>query len=200
MGSTRSQRSKKVRAIMAGGVVLGLGVAATLAAWNSSDFAAGTFGTGNMVLEGSTNATDFANHPESSPATLSFGIESLNLAPGESVTAPYAVRLSSDTTVDATVVLNTEVSSPNAGLSYTVTQSSTPDCANGTQTGWVGTRALATADGVQTSPLSLSQGADTAAGAPVNLCFTVSAGAQADLTPGQTTSVVWEFAATQADN
>ena len=43
-----------IRAILAGGIVLGVGAAVTLAAWNASEFATGTFQAGTFTIEGAT--------------------------------------------------------------------------------------------------------------------------------------------------
>lgn len=55
---------RKVLAVLAGGVVLGVGVGVTLAAWNDSEFATGTFTAGSFNLEGSTTSAtaDYADH------------------------------------------------------------------------------------------------------------------------------------------
>ena len=53
--------NRKILAVLAGGLVLGVGVAVTLAAWNDSEFATGTFTAGSFNLEGSTTGdTDAA--------------------------------------------------------------------------------------------------------------------------------------------
>lgn len=174
--------------------MLGVGAAVTLAAWNSSDFATGTFGTGDMVLTGSADGTNYANHPEDNPADLTFTMATDNLAPGDSVSAPYSLRLSETSTTDATVALNTpDVSNPIDGLTYTVTQSEAFGC-DGSQTPWVAEQPLAVADSLGSFDLTQGGGA---AGTPQHVCFTVTAGEQADLAPGEQSSVVWEFAATQ---
>ena len=57
------KRAGIVRAILAGGLVLGVGAAVTLAAWNDSEFATGTFGAGSFNLEGQeTIAAGFSDH------------------------------------------------------------------------------------------------------------------------------------------
>lgn len=58
--TTRNRR--KVLAVLAGGLVLGVGAAITLAAWNDSEFATGTFTAGSFNLQGSTDGTTYAEH------------------------------------------------------------------------------------------------------------------------------------------
>lgn len=87
-------KSRKARAILAGGVVLGVGATMTLAAWSDSEWATGTFGTGGFTFQGSTTGQEgsFADHPEGDPAALSFTLDANNLTPGDSVTAPFWVK------------------------------------------------------------------------------------------------------------
>lgn len=54
--------SRKVRAIAAGGAVLGLGAVVTLAAWSDSEFAEGIFGTGTFGIEASTADGEYGEH------------------------------------------------------------------------------------------------------------------------------------------
>lgn len=115
----KQDRARKRKAILAGGVVLGLGAAVTLAAWSDDVFANGIFNTGSFELEGNVtaagtvdNTTDdwfkFDGADAANTADLAFdqviGNES-TLSYNEPVFAPIALRLSDDTTVNATVQL-----------------------------------------------------------------------------------------------
>jgi predicted ribosomally synthesized peptide with SipW-like signal peptide len=112
----RGLRSQKVRALMAGGLVLGVGAAITLAAWNDSEFAQGSFGTGAFNMVGSTDGTTYTDHATvGAPATLAFTLNPTLLAPGDVVYAPFAVRLDAATTNAAVVTIS------NAASSGTVT-------------------------------------------------------------------------------
>lgn len=192
--STQSPRkAPRIRAILAGGLVLGVGAAITLAAWNDSEFAQGTFTAGSFNLEGSTDGTAFAEHPVGSPATLSFTAAPTNLAPGDVVTAPFAVRLDEDTTSGATVTVSTESSTGAlTGLTYSLTQSDAFGCGEPVTDTLVdpGT-GLGTTPGSTT--FALDDGGGAGAGAAVNLCFRITAGS--GLVQSQTGSTTWEFAA-----
>ncbi|MFF5792306.1 hypothetical protein ACFY5D_09675 [Paeniglutamicibacter sp. NPDC012692] len=192
---TEKETNRKVRAVMAGGLVLGVGAVLTLAAWNSSDFAAGVFGTGAFVLEGSTNGTDFAHHEEASPAALTFGLTAANLSPGESVSAPFAVHLDGTTTYDATVAMNTTFGAGLDGLSYKVFSTAAFGCAEASTGDVVASTPLISGTNVAT--FDLTKGSSGAAGAAKNLCFVVTAGDEVDLSEGATSTAVWEFAGTQ---
>lgn len=85
---------RKVYAVLAGGLVLGVGAAFTLAAWNDSEFATSDFAAGTFVFQGSTDGTIWADHPtEDNPASLTFSTGFDNLAPDDVVYAPYALQL-----------------------------------------------------------------------------------------------------------
>ena len=189
--------NRKVRAVLAGGLVLGVGAVLTLAAWNSSDFAAGVFGTGSFVLEGSTNGADFENHGEASPAALSFGLTAANLSPGESVSAAYSVHLDETTTYDATVAMNTTFGAGLDGLSYKVFSTDAFGCTEASTGDVVASTPLIS--GTNVASFDLTKGVGGAAGTAKNLCFVVTAGAEADLDEGATSTAVWEFAGTQKD-
>ena len=125
-------RSRKFKAILAGGLVLGVGAAITLAAWNDSEFATGTFTAGSFNLEGSTTgaAAGYDDHnPDDgdAAAALVFTTPFDNLAPEDVVYAPFWLRLAAGTTTDATLVVEsittTDSAEANAAdLSYDVYQ------------------------------------------------------------------------------
>lgn len=194
---TKKENKRKIRAILAGGLVLGVGAVLTMAAWNSSDFAAGVFGTGAFVLEGSTNGTAFANHEEASPAALSFGMEAANLSPGESVSAPYALHLNGTTTYDATVSMSTTFGAGLDGLSYKVYSTAAFGCTEASTGDLVASTPLVS--GADVATFDLFKGSGGTAGVAQNLCFVVTAGDEADLSEGATSTAVWEFAGTQQD-
>ncbi|SCZ64714.1 SipW-cognate class signal peptide [Arthrobacter sp. UNCCL28] len=188
-----SRKSPKVRAILAGGLVLGVGAAITLAAWNDSEFAQGTFTAGAFNLEGSTDGTSFGENPVDDPATLGFTAAPANLAPGDVVTAPFAVRLDDTTSNDATVTVTTETSTGAlTGLTYSLTQSAGFGCGEPvTETLVAAGQALGTTPASVT--FDLVQGSGTANGTAVNLCFRITA--DDGLVQSQSGTTTWEFAA-----
>jgi predicted ribosomally synthesized peptide with SipW-like signal peptide len=192
----RGLRSRKVRAILAGGLVLGIGAATTLAAWNDSEFAQGTFTAGTFNMVGSTNDTTYANHATvGAPATLAFTVNPTLLSPGDIVYAPFAVELDAATTNNAVVTIsNAATTGAVSNLTYTLIQPTTFGCAAstaGTALVVAGT-ALGTVPGSTT--FNLAMGTSTgSAGAPVFLCFKVTAGAL--LAQGETGTATWKFSA-----
>lgn len=196
-----SQSKKKLRAVLVGGLVVGVGAAVTLAAWNDSEFAQGTFASGQFNLEGSTtSATEgFADHASSDAAApLTFVINPDNLSPGDSVYAPFAVRLDATTTNDASVAVDSASTGTTTGLTYRLIKTTAFGCAadtTGTDLVAAGT-ALGTVAG---SPaFDLVKGAGAAAGESANFCFVVTAGD--DLAQNQSATATWEFAATSKDS
>lgn len=194
-GNSTKKRGK-IRAILAGGLVLGVGAAITLAAWNDSEFATGTFTAGTFNLEGSaTDGTTFTDHVTAPGAPLGFTVNPTALSPGDTVYAPFAVRLAANTTNAATVTVTAPSTTGTVtALTYQLIQPTAFGCAAAT----TGTVLVPAATAVGTVPgsvtFALAKGTPTTSpGASVNLCFKVTAGA--GLTAGQTGTATWQFAA-----
>ncbi|MGV0110838.1 SipW-dependent-type signal peptide-containing protein [Arthrobacter sp. CP30] len=190
---SRHVKRRRVRAILAGGLVLGVGAAVTLAAWNDSEFAIGNFQAGSFDLVGSTNGTDFDDHATAAgAATLDFSLNPTNLAPDDVVYAPFSIALDTGTTYGADVTItSTPVTGTLENVTYELLQTTTFGCTADT----TGTALVPTATDVGTTPgtAAFSLAAPTGQTlAPVNLCFKVTAGAIAQ---GDTGSATWEFAA-----
>lgn len=195
-----STRSRKVRAILAGGVVLGVGAAVTLAAWTDQEWAVGEFGAGSFDIEGSTDGTDFTDHAsQDGAATLGFEVGADNLAPGDTVAAPFVLRTDATTTYDATVTLTTAIGEGDnaANLSYGITQVATAaDCVEGATGAAIVPEGTSLDSVAGASEFTLTSG-DGAAGTPVALCFQVTAGP--DLVQGAPGIASWELTATSVE-
>ena len=174
----------KARAILAGGLVLGVGAAITLAAWTDNEWATGVFGSGNFGIEGSTDGTAFSDHPsEAEAADLAFTVGAENLAPDDVVYAPFAVQLERDSTYDAEVTIGQAVDPALVGVTADYVFTDTLGCseaayAAGTDEN-AATFALGSLDDVQ------------------NVCFRVTAGD--DLPQGVNGEITWNFAAVSGD-
>ncbi len=179
--SVRSRRGwTKARALLAGGLVLGVGAAVTLAAWTDNEWVRGVFGTGTFGIEGSTDGTAFSDNPTSGdPAQLSFAVGADNLAPGSQVYAGYAVRLTQDSTYQANVTVAQDVSDaiPGTTASYVYTTSTTCD-------------ASAFAAGTNANGATFEL---TSLAAPAFVCFRVVA--DDTLAQGADGSITWTFSA-----
>lgn len=200
---TNRTRSRKVKALLAGGLVLGVGAAVTLAAWTDQEWAQGDFGAGSFNVQGSTDGENFTDHEsEAGAANLSFDLTGGdNLTPGDTVAAPFVMRLDADTTYDATVELTTAAADGAAAdaLTYGIVAvdsaaACTAEAAGTAQIVPDGT-ALTSVAGATT--IDLSAGAEGAAGAPIALCFQVSASDA--LEQSQTATANWQFVATSVE-
>jgi predicted ribosomally synthesized peptide with SipW-like signal peptide len=195
--SKRSTR-RKVAAVLAGGLVLGVGTMATLASWNDSEFASATFTAGKFNLEGAVDASQatFSEHATSGAAGgLTFTAPVGNLTPNDVVAAPYAVRLAANTTNNATLnlVAAANTSGTVTNLTYELIKTIGAGCTTAS-TGTVIVAAGTAVTSVSTTPITLNMGSPTTlAGAPAYLCFKVTAGA--NLAQSQTGAVTWQFQA-----
>ena len=196
----KRRRSRMIRAILAGGLVLGVGAAVTLAAWNDSEFVTGTFTAGTFNMQGSTtDGTTFTDHPVGTPGTLTFTVAPLLLSPGDTVYAPFALRLAANTTNNANVVINAAPVTTGVvtNLTYEVVRTTAFTCGSGTVDS-TGTSLITAGTAVTAvagpNTFVLNKGAPvTSVGATQFLCFKVTAGA--GLTQGQTGTVTWQFTA-----
>lgn len=193
---TSSDRRRMAAAILAGGVVLGIGTAVTLAVWNDSELATGTFSSGQFDLQGSTDGTAFSSSPDAPGKTLTFALDADMLSPGDVVYAPFAVQLSTDSDYAADVTLANAVGGAiGTDLTYSVYDVGTFGATCSEATPPAGTALVA--DRAATATGTVPAFDLTAAATPVNLCFVVTAGA--GLPQGATGTITWEFAGTSGD-
>lgn len=187
------RRRKKLLAIGAGGLVLGVGAAVTMAAWTDTERSTGDFAAGSFDLVGSADGTTFTSNPDSPGLEISFDAESGLLSPGTTTYAPYAVQLGAGSDYAADVVLtgSTGTGTAAAGLTYTIVQTDTFGCDAGT----TGT-ALVT-DQPATGTPGTSLFSLDAAEEPAFLCFQVTA--DDTLTQGSTGSIEWTLTGTSTD-
>lgn len=189
-------RRRMIAAILAGGVVLGIGTAVTLAVWNDSEFATGTFSSGQFDLQGSTDGAAFSSSPTTPGKTLTFTLDADALSPGDVVYAPFAVQLSATSDYAADVaLLNTIAGTIGENLTYSLYEEAAfgTTCSAATLptgTALVTDRAANAAGSVDVFDL-------TAVTDPVNLCFVVTAGLT--VPQGATGTVTWDFAGTSGD-
>jgi len=196
---TTQVNRRKVRAVLAGGLVLGVGAAVTLAAWNDSEFATGQFAAGSFNLQGSTAGptSGYSDHAEAGDAaTLQFSLSPDNLSPGDVVAAPFWVRLDGSTTSPAALTAADIASSGDnvAHLSYSVEAIAPDDTCDPDATGTV----VASGDALDALPAGadvlLDAGADSDPGEAVQLCFKVTA--EETLEQGAGATATWHFTAT----
>ncbi|WP_241842985.1 SipW-dependent-type signal peptide-containing protein [Agromyces albus] len=187
-------RRRKAMAVIAGGLVLGVGAAITLAAWNDSEFATGSFGSGAFDLQGSTDGTVFSSSPTAPGKTLTFVVEPDTLSPGDVVAVPFAVQLSATSTYAADLTIAAaSADAIAADLTYDLVDTGT--FVAGCDETTAGTTLVNDAATTASGPTALPS--FTAAETPLNLCFIVTAGP--DIAQSLTGSVTWEFVGTSTD-
>lgn len=94
--ATREDKRRKRKAILASGIVLGVGAVITLAAWNDSVWGTAAFGTGDSQwnLEGSIdggNIWDEFQEPGTA-GVMKFPPSATGLIPGQTIAANYGVK------------------------------------------------------------------------------------------------------------
>lgn len=196
----QKEKNRKIRAILAGGLVLGVGAAVTLAAWSDSEFATGIFGAGHFNIQGGTDGVAFSDHASTgTAANLGFTAGFDNLSPNDTIAAPFVLRLDPETTNNATVSVNSASITGTAAteLTYGIVQvDSIEACdstAAGTQTIVPSGTAMDSVTGASTFTLAKSE-VDGQAGARVFLCVQVTAGST--IAQGDTATGTWEFLGT----
>lgn len=180
--------------------MLGVGAAATLAAWNDSDFGSGTFTAGTFDITGSTDGTTFSQHPTSPGAAMTFRVTTTASAmtPGDTVYALFSVKTQSSLSMAGTVLLKANAAN-NGGLgaylTYRVKTISGTTCDSTTFPGGTDVPGLATGQPLTTGAASAQTLA--AGGAQINYCFAVTLPLGAATTAqGTSLTATWEFAAT----
>ena len=107
----------RLRALLAGGLVLGVGGAVTLAAWNDSEYASSTVTASTFGIEGSANGGPFAEHATADGAAqLVFDPALPLLSPGQDGFLQFSVRTTTDATAGGAVSVQTPTLQGSAEL------------------------------------------------------------------------------------
>jgi predicted ribosomally synthesized peptide with SipW-like signal peptide len=191
--ASKSQRPGKVRAILASGLVLGIGAAFTLAAWTDNEWVYGGAGsddknpgTKTYAMEQNTvvppDVAIWTDQGSPKGGRLDFTIKAASLLPGQTVYAPFQLRAKAGsealtvTLAEARQATNPAFGDANSKALYTALR----------YKAWVGLEAgKCTADGVKTgdSVKVLVADKDTGASVPLN-----TLGADAFILPAGDTS------------
>ena len=193
----RRLRSARLRAVLAGGLVLGVGTTATLAAWTDEEHATETFTAGTFSIVGSTNGADFSDHPSMPGAALNFTVTPTAMAPGTTVYALYSVK-TTVASVGGSVRLMADDPGNGSGLGayleYGVTTIAGITCNAGAFS--AGTPVVATESKLTTGAAAKNTLAASGA-SPINYCFAVTLPTIApNEAQGAELTARWTFAAT----
>jgi len=204
----RPRQRGKVKALLAGGLVLGVGAAVTLAAWTDQAHVDATFGTSRFNIEVDTHDGTGWQEGDPEAAHLDFTVDiSDQLQPGITIYAPLSVRTDS-TSVGGTVTLVGANQTGGEGnlftaLEYTVVETPTagtcgPESLTGDPLVPAGSRLIT---GAEDSPLALGP----AGAGPVHLCFAITLPedphnvTDVDELQGTSTKATWLLSATADD-
>ncbi|WP_307030383.1 hypothetical protein [Arthrobacter globiformis] len=217
--STSAGRPGKVRALLASGLVLGVGAAFTLAAWTDNEWVFGgagpndTPGTKTYAMEQNTLAPfaeeSWTHKPNPNGGGLDFTVSAASMLPGDTVYAPFQLRAKAGSETltakltDALQATDPAIGNANSTALYNAlvyrawTGLDAANCSAGGDksagTVLVGpNKPLSQTSNV---PLTLPAGDAGKAGAPVNLCFAMTLPAGIDDTSLQGKNVVplWKF-------
>ena len=120
------ERGRRRKALLAGGLVLGLGAAVTLAAWSDDVIANGLFNTGTFELQGALDGTTFQDYDVENrdgggqAASLSFELDATQMSPGQTVYAPLTIATSANSSLSGTFTL-ADVTADGGGLDSVLT-------------------------------------------------------------------------------
>lgn len=194
--------SRRLRAVLAGGLVLGVGAAVTLAAWNDSEYATGSFSASVFNTESSIDRDTWAHN--TNPPVATFTAVS-GMSPTVSAYSSFNIRTTSATNVAGTVSLTNLARTTTAGsltevLEYRIARLATATTACNATTiaagTWVAGGASSYVAATAAVPAPVSS-ALAAGGGEVRFCIDVriAAGA-ANSYQGATGTLTWTFTAT----
>lgn len=192
----------RLRALLAGGLVLGVGASMTLAAWNDSEFSSGTFSASTFALQSSTNSGGTWQEHGTTATAATMAFDAAGMSPGSVNYAPIWVRTTSGSLSGTLALQGGQLAQGGnaalfAALDYRVVRYSSGSC-DATQFGAGSTYLV----GSSSSKLALgTAGSSTAvaanAGSPVQLCFEITMKTSADNSlQGTSSGAVWEIKGT----
>jgi predicted ribosomally synthesized peptide with SipW-like signal peptide len=216
----RRRRPGRVRALLAGGLVLGVGSAATLASWTDTEWVFGNGGAGGTggvaaavfevqqnVWDGAGGTAQFADRETQAAAGgLTFSpLKARSLSPGDVVHAPMQLRTTTGS-VAGTVTLRGAVAAAGSdaglfgALRYSVRTGVPREACDAAAFAGAGLGTPLTAAGAAlttgsaTGALALPAATASAPGTPVDLCFAITLPSGVpDALQGTAASPVWAF-------
>ncbi|SEE76007.1 SipW-dependent-type signal peptide-containing protein [Ruania alba] len=193
----------RLRALLAGGLVLGLGAAATVAAWNDSEYATGTVRSSTFGIEGSVNGGGYAEHATSdAAATLEFSPALPALSPGDAGYMQFAVRTTAASSVGGTVGMQTPTIAGSTALRdalrYAVRVIPSGASCNAALFSNASAPVVVANDSALTATVGANSRPLEAAGAhAAPYCVRISMlSSAATSVQGQSTTITWQFLAT----
>lgn len=204
----RPRSFTKVRAVLAGALVLGVGATMTLASWTDTEFATGSFATSRFDTQSSIDNSAWADNTSAPGATITFagtGMSPDTHRYGYVLIRGKANSVAGTLTFAAPTVTNggTDVTPfLGAALQYRAVAITSAGCSSttfstGTPTYIVGTSSTYASLSAAGSTGVALPAATASAGAPAGYCFDVYLPAGADtLLQGKSVTVTWNVTAT----
>lgn len=192
----RSLASRRIRAILAAGVVLGIGGASTLAAWTDPEYTTATMTAGRFGIEGASGTAAFGEHAtRGSAAQLAFDIPTNALAPGATAYSAFRVR-TIDGSVAGTALLTADGGNEaglGAYLRYGVSVVSGTTCSAAT---FASGTVIVPRGSTLTTSATQSQSLQAASGNTVTYCFAITLPPETgNAAQGTTLSATWNVQA-----
>ncbi|WKU03379.1 hypothetical protein [Micromonospora sp. HUAS LYJ1] len=199
-----SPRLRRVRAVLAGALVLGFGTTSTLASWTDGEYGTGSFAASVFGTESQTSSSSWASHtPAANAAMLVFNATAM--PPAVSYYTWIDIRTTSTSTTGGTVALSN--SSNNSGLllsvlEYRVVRTATTGttCAAAAFSGspiWIVGPSYTSITSVPSPAVSSPITAPGGATPQLRFCFETRIQSGASNTyQGTTGSVTWRFTST----
>lgn len=210
MGDHTSPRRRRIslrlRAALAGGLVLGVGATVTLASWNDSEYAKGSFTTSVFDTESNVQSGGYADNSTAPGPTVTF--TGAGFSPGVSEYFNDLIRTKVNSTagtavLEAATLGGTDAATLGAALVYRVVRT-TGTCNAAAFTGspvfvvGAGATFRALTVGQETGVTNtLAAATGSAPGDPTGFCFevTLPAGAANSL-QGKAATATWQFVMT----
>lgn len=192
--------SRRSRAFLAGGVVLGISATATLAAYSDSEWASGTFSASpaiNLTLEGSPDGTAWSRN-----VTMTTTLDARKMVVGQTYYSPLYLRTTGTTNIDANVKVDLPALDGSTaladGISVNIVKPTNNECSSNTLGNSIGGGITlgATATPAENS-IIISHGSDGDPSAASMICFQYTLNSRpSDLIP-HNVSATWPVTATQ---
>lgn len=186
----------RVRALLAGALVLGVGATLTLASWTDQEYAQGSFATSTFAIEGAADGT-FGDH-SATPAPLLFTATAAAMSPGSITYSRFVVRTTAATTVAGTVQMSGATVGGNGLGDYLTYGVRTIAAGGACESTTYASGVLVIADGsVLTGGSSTVQALPAAGSASVTYCFAIKLPVDTpNSMQGKNATATWTFTGT----
>lgn len=194
--------SRRARALLAGGVVLGLGTTATLAAYTDSEWATGSFSADaifpdELALEGSPDGTVWSEN-----VTMKTTLDGTKMAVGQTYYSPLYLRTTDITNVAANVKVGVPALSTNPVLanhiSVNIVKPTNSMCSSDSTGASVGGgQSLGIAASSSDDLIIITPGHDGSPSATTMICFQFTLNSRPNDQIARNVTATWPVTATQ---